>query len=73
MDSVKFDTMILNVVNPLVIQGSATMDNGSLFLENVDSGTMEGIVFDLNKRFGEYFGFLVTEYPGISGYTVDFR
>lgn len=69
---VNFDNMILNAVGPLET-GVATMDNGTLFLENVEHGVMQGIVVNLNKRFGEYFGFLVTEYPGISGYTVDFR
>ena len=72
MDNEKFDSMILNAVGPLET-GVATMDNGTLFLENVEYGVMEGIVVNLSERFGEYFGFLVTEHPGISGYTVDFR
>ena len=72
MDSVMFGNMILNAVGPLET-GVATMDNGTLFLENVEHGVMQGIVVNLSERFGEYFGFLVTEYPGISGYTVDFR
>lgn len=68
-----FEQQVMVSVSPLLHTGDAEFYNGSLFLENTDKVQAENILFELNKRFGEIYGFIFTEYPGINGFVIDFR
>ena len=68
-----FEQQVMVSVSPYLDTGDAEFYNGSLFLENTDKVQAENILFELNKRFGEIYGFVFTEYPGINGFVIDFR
>ena len=66
-----FASRILKVIEPLQENGSvAYFENGSLFVENTDGESAWDIIKVLKALYGS--DALVTPYPAINGFVVDF-
>jgi hypothetical protein len=67
-----FESKILKVIEPLQENNGsrAYFENGSLFVENIDDESAWDIIKVLKALYGS--DALVTPYPAINGFVVDF-